>query len=205
MQHQLEEVKDLILSEVNVKEIQFLTETTGVLVKKIKPDFKKLGPKYGQKMKEIQKSIGEMTQEEIAQLETNQVYNLVIGGMDYPILIDDVEILSEDIPGWIVATSGKLSVALDITLTPELENEGTARELVNRIQQLRKSKGFDVTDHIKVRIKPEPGIESAIDQFKNYICTEILADELGFETGLNGDSEIIEIDDLKIYIAIEKL
>ena len=204
MQHQLEDIKELILSEVNVKELQFLTDTAGVLTKKIKPDFKKLGPKYGQKMKEIQKAISEMGQKEIKELETNLVYNIVIGGMEYPISIEDVEILSEDIPGWLVASSGRLSVALDITLTPELENEGMARELVNRIQQLRKSKGFEVTDHISVRIQQLPEIESAINQYKAYICAEILADDLGLEKGLNGDSDSIEIDDNTILISIEK-
>jgi len=205
MQHQLEDIKELILSEVNVKELQFLTDTTGVMTKKIKPDFKKLGPKYGQKMKDIQKAILEMGQKEIKELETNQAYTIVIGDMDYPILIEDVEILSEDIPGWLVATSGRLSVALDISLTPELENEGMARELVNRIQQLRKNKGFEVTDHISVRIQPLPEIENAVNQYKDYICAEILADYFGLEKSLNGDSDTIEIDENTILISIEKL
>jgi isoleucyl-tRNA synthetase len=205
MQHQLENIKELILSEVNVKELQFLTDTEGVLVKKAKPDFKKLGPKYGQKMKDIQKAVLEMGQKEIRELETIGTYNIVIGDMDYPISIDDVEIFSEDIPGWLVATSGKLSVALDITLTGDLVNEGTAREIVNRIQQLRKIKGFDVTDHIKVRIQPEEEIKNAVNQFKDYICTEILADDFGFDSALNGDSEIVEIDEKNILISIEKL
>ena len=205
MQHQLEDITELILSEVNVKELQFLTDTAGVMTKKIKPDFKKLGPKYGQKMKEIQKAILEMGQQEIKELETNLVYNVVIGGMDYPIAIEDVEILSEDIPGWLVATSGRLSVALDITLTPELENEGMARELVNRIQQLRKNKGFEVTDHISVRMQSLPEIESAVNEYKDYICAEILADNFGLEKGLNGDLDTIEIDENTILISIEKL
>ena len=204
MQHQLEDIKELILSEVNVKELQFLTDTSGVLVKKIKPDFKKLGPKFGPKMKEVQKAISEMGQEEIKELETNLVYNIVIGGMEYPVSIEDVEILSEDIPGWLVATSGRLSVALDITLTPELENEGMARELVNRIQQLRKSKGFEVTDHVSVRIESLPEIESAVNQYNDYICAEILADDFLLEKGLNGGSDTIEIDENTILITIEK-
>jgi len=205
MQHQLEDIKDLILSEVNVKELQFLTDTTGIMTKKIKPDFKKLGPKYGQKMKEVQAGILQMGQKEILELETNQVYNLVIGGMEYPISIEDVEILSEDIPGWLVASAGKLSVALDITLTADLVNEGMARELVNRIQQLRKNKGFEVTDHIRVRIQPDEEITNAVNQFKDYICTEILADDFSFDMGLNGDSEQVEIDEKIILISIVKL
>jgi isoleucyl-tRNA synthetase len=205
MQHQLEAVKDLILSEVNVKELQLLTDTTGIIVKKLKPDFKKLGPKFGPKMKEVQKAILEMGQKEIHDLETNNTYNIVIGGMEYAITVDDVEILSEDIPGWIVAGSGKLSVALDITLTGDLVNEGLARELVNRIQQMRKNKGFDVTDHIKVRIQPDTEITNAVNQFKDYICTEILADHFEFDSTLNGDSEFVEIDEKHIFIIIEKL
>lgn len=205
MQHQLEDIKELILSEVNVKELQFLTDTAGVMIKKIKPDFKKLGPKYGQKMKEIQKAISEMGQKEIAELETNQVYNVVIGAMEYPIALEDVEIMSEDIPGWLVASSGRLSVALDITLTPELESEGMARELVNRIQQLRKNKGYEVTDHIGVRIQPMAEIERAINEYKDYICAEILADKFVSETGLNGDFETIEIENIHILVSIEKL
>jgi isoleucyl-tRNA synthetase len=206
MQHQIEAIKDLILSEVNVKELEFLTDTTGVMTKKIKPDFKKLGPKFGPKMKEAQKAISDMGQKEILELETNQVYHLVIGDMDYPITLDDVEILSEDIPGWLVASSGKLSVALDISLSLELINEGTARELVNRIQQLRKSKGFEVMDHISVQIKPDLAISEAVNQFKDYICTEILADDLSFDTeGKIQDWESIEIDENTFFITIEKL
>jgi isoleucyl-tRNA synthetase len=205
MQHHLEDIKELILSEVNVKELQFLKETEGILVKKVKPDFKKLGPKYGPKMKEIQKAILDLNQKEIQQLETNKVYNIVIGAMEYPISVEDVEILSEDIPGWLVATSGRLSVALDITLTPELINEGMAREMVNRIQQIRKNKDFEVTDHIHVRIQPDDTIKDAVHQFKDYICTEILADSLEFDASLGEGSEIVDIEDRNILISIEKL
>lgn len=205
MQHQLEDVKNLILSEVNVKQLEFLHDTAGLLVKKVKPDFKRLGPKYGQKMKDIQAAVQEMTQQDIAKLESDRMIVFTIKGESLPVLLEDVEILSEDIPGWLVANQGRLTVALDVTLTPELLNEGIARELVNRIQQMRKNKGLEVTDHIQVKIEDQPDVVSAVNQFKDYICTEILADELFVTSELNGESESVEIDETNLRIAIKKI
>ena len=149
---QVELVKDLILSEVNVKNIEFLTDTAGILVKKIKPDFKKLGPKFGKMMKQIAAAVNEFGQNEINEIESSGRYMIDIEGNEVELLLSDVEIMSEDIPGWTVQNSGNLTVALDISLTDELIEEGIARELVNRIQNLRKEKNFDVTDKIKVQI-----------------------------------------------------
>lgn len=205
MQHQLEDVKNLILSEVNVKQLEFLHDTTGLLVKKVKPDFKRLGPKYGQKMKDIQSAVQEMSQQDIAELENNKVIVFNIKGESVPVLLEDVEVLSEDIPGWLVASQGRLTVALDVSLTPELINEGIARELVNRIQQMRKNKGLELTDHIEVKIEDQPEVVSAVNEFKDYICTEILADELYITDELNGESESVEIDETNLRIEIKRI
>jgi isoleucyl-tRNA synthetase len=205
MQHQLEDVKNLILSEVNVKQLEFLHDTTGLLVKKVKPDFKRLGPKYGQKMKDIQAAVQEMSQQDIAELENSKVIVFNIKGESVPVLLEDVEILSEDIPGWLVASQGRLTVALDVSLTPELINEGIARELVNRIQQMRKNRGLELTDHIEVKIEDQPEVVSAVNEFKDYICTEILADELYITDELNGESESVEIDETNLRIEIKRI
>ena len=204
MVQQLDAVKELIISEVNVKELEYLTDTSGMLVKSIKPDFKKLGPKYGQKMKEVQQAVLQMNREDIASLEQNGSFSLVLSNQTIDLLIEEVEILSEDIPGWLVANEGKLTVALDVTLTDDLINEGMARELVNRIQQLRKKNDFEVTDHIDVQVENLPELASAVHQFKNYICSEILADTLILTDTLNGDAEIVEIEELNLKIAIKR-
>jgi isoleucyl-tRNA synthetase len=201
----LEAVKELILSEVNVKEMEYLTDDSGVLIKKLKPDFKKLGPKYGPRMKDVQKAILELDQAAIRELEKNGTYPINIEGETFEISTAEVEILSEDIPGWLVASSGRLTVALDITLTDELKNEGIARELVNRIQQLRKSKGFEVTDHILVKVEDRPELSRAVHQFKEYICSEILADELELSKSFSGEAESVEIEEENLSIEIKKV
>ena len=205
IKHRLEAVKELILSEVNVKTIEYLDDTSGILVKKLKPDFKKLGPKYGQKMKLVQQGVLAMTQKDIAELEKAGVFTVKVENEEMPIALEDVEILSEDIPGWLVANNGTLTVALDVTISNELKNEGVARELINRIQNIRKSKGLDVTDHVNVKIKPQQDIADAVNQFKNYICSEILADELELTDALNGEAEQIEIDEISTSIDIKKV
>ncbi len=174
----VEAVKDLILSEVNVKEIEFLTDSSGILVKKIKPNFKSLGPKFGKHMKVIAAEVNKFGQEQIAEIEQTGNYNLEIEGEKIQLSMEDVEISSQDIPGWLVASEGKLTVALDNTITEKLREEGIAREFVNRIQNIRKDRDFKVTDRIRLKMKSHEGINSAIQSNLNYICTEILAESL---------------------------
>ena len=206
---QVELVKDLILSEVNVKNIEFLTDTAGILVKKIKPDFKKLGPKFGKMMKQIAAAVNEFGQNEINEIESSGRYMIDIEGNEVELLLSDVEIMSEDIPGWTVQNSGNLTVALDISLTDELIEEGIARELVNRIQNLRKEKNFDVTDKIKVQIESNEKINSAVKNNISYICSEILAKALDIVNPLEINSinkTLIELDEnLSAFISIEKI
>ena len=159
---QLQAVENLILSEVNVKEIEYLTETAGILVKKIKPNFKLLGPRYGKLMKEIAQIVNGFRQEDIAAFEAAGSYEITAGGEKITLQADDVEITSEDIPGWLVASEGRLTVALDLNITQELKDEGIAREFVNRIQNLRKESGFEVTDKIAVEIQRHELIDSAV-------------------------------------------
>ena len=177
-QKNVEAVKDLILSEVNVKEIEFLTDSSGILVKKIKPNFKSLGPKFGKHMKAIAAEVNQFGQEQIAEIEQTGAYNLEIEVAKIQLSLEDVEISSQDIPGWLVASEGKLTVALDITISEKLREEGIAREFVNRIQNIRKDRDFKVTDRILLKVKSHEGINSAIQSNLNYICTEILADTL---------------------------
>ena len=177
-QSNVDAVKDLILSEVNVKEIEFLNDSSGILVKKIKPNFKSLGPKFGKHMKSIAALVNQFGQEQIAEIEQTGNYNLEIEGEKIQLSLEDVEISSQDIPGWLVASEGKLTVALDITISEKLREEGIAREFVSRIQNIRKDKDFKVTDRILLKVKSHEGINSAIQSNLNYICTEILADTL---------------------------
>lgn len=193
---QVEGIKDLLLSEVNVKKLEFLKDSAGVIIKKIKPDFKALGPKFGKLMKAVASSINSMGQSEITELEKAGKFSLKVGDEYFEIGPDDVEITSEDIPGWLVATQGKLTVALDITISPELREEGIARELVNRIQNLRKEKEFEVTDRIELKIQGNSLINSAINNNLNYICSETLAESLEVVEGINNpDAVKIEVDE----------
>ncbi len=172
---QIDAVRNLILTEVNVKELQYITDTSGILIKKVKPDFKKLGPRYGKLMKAVAEAVTSMSQQEITILEQSGKWGLILEGKAVEILRGDVEILSEDIAGWQIANMGSLTVALDITVTPELWKEGIAREVINRIQNLRKDKGFDVTDKIVVKFRSHPDIDEAVNQNNSYICAETLA------------------------------
>jgi isoleucyl-tRNA synthetase len=174
----VEAVKDLIQSEVNVKEIEFIHDSSGILVKKIKPNFKSLGPKFGKHMKDIAARVNQFGPEQITEIEQTGEYHLEIAGEKIVLTPEDVEITSQDIPGWLVASEGKLTVALDITITQDLKNEGIAREFVNRIQNIRKDRDFEVTDRILLKMKSHDVINSAIQSNLNYICTEILADTL---------------------------
>ena len=206
-EEQLQNISNLILSEVNVKELELLSDTTGVLVKKIKPNFKTLGPKFGKLMKPISAAIGQFTQEDIQQFEKSGVHPLEVNGQNIELSLSDVEILSEDIPGWLVASEGSVTVALDITLTEELKNEGIARELVNRIQNLRKDSGFEVTDKIIIQIQSHAAINPAIECYRDFIGSQTLAKEIELVDNLSveGSKEIELSEELTIALSIDKL
>ncbi len=203
MQQQLKDVENLILSEVNVKTIEYLSDDAGILVKKIKPNFKTLGPRYGKLMKQISVVVARFSQEDIRKLEQHGALSIIIENTAVDLFPADVEITTEDIPGWSVTTQNKLTVALDMTLTPELMHEGLARELVNRVQNLRKDLGFDVTDHIVLEVQAEGDFKQALEQFNDYICAETLA-VLHLKDQLNGrditENEITESVKTKIRI-----
>jgi isoleucyl-tRNA synthetase len=202
----VEAVEQLILSEVNVKEFEYITEDSGVLVKKIKPNFKSLGPKYGKLMKQIAARIQQFTQDDIHELEAAGKTTFTIDGQEITISMEDVDIITEDIPGWSVATQDHITVALDITMTPELINEGLTRELVNRIQNLRKDKGLEVTDRIHLTIEKSEDTFSAFEQFKDYICSETLA-QITFSDHLEGNSieQVDLVDGIRAKLKIEKI
>ncbi|MEN8225592.1 MAG: isoleucine--tRNA ligase [Bacteroidota bacterium] len=204
---QLKEVENLILSEVNVKELEYLEDTAGVLVKSIKPNFKALGPKYGKMMKQIAAAVNAFGQDEITQLEQEGNLILTIDGKEIEILLSDVDIITQDIPGWLIAGMGNLTVALDVTLTPELIEEGIARDLVNRIQNLRKDNGFEVTDKISLKIEKNSEISDAIMNNYDYICSETLAESLDLTEKLPEDSIIrVELTDkIMANINIDKV
>jgi isoleucyl-tRNA synthetase len=203
----LEKVKDLILNEVNVKSIDYLTETEGVLVKKIKPDFKALGPKYGKLMKGVAAAVNKMDQHDIALIERSGKIELNAGGEQVFISLEDVEITSEDIHGWLVSNEGAITVALDITITEELRFEGIARELVNRIQNIRKDKDFAVTDKVRIAIEKNNVLNETIDKFGHYIKTQTLAESIVFAENVKQDGgRKIELDeDLHIHINVDKI
>lgn len=202
---QVEAIKDLILSEVNVKDLEYLTEDSGVLVKKIKANFKVLGPKYQKQMKQIAAEVAKFNKADIATLERTNAFDLDIEGEKIILTLEDVEILSEDIPGWAVANEGRLTVALDMTISPILKEEGIARELVNRVQNLRKDSNFELTDRITLKIKTVEGIVAAIDNNKNYICSEVLADNVEWVLSVERGVEVEIDEDLKTEISIDKL
>jgi len=199
---QVEAVKDLILSEVNIKEIEYITDTTGVIVKKAKPNFKTLGRRLGKDMKAGAEMINSLTELQISDLEKNGILKLNINGSDYELIQEDIEIISEDIPGWQVATDKDITVALDIGITEELMLEGIARELVNRIQNLRKSSDFNVTDRINVIISETDLVNQTLNHFKDYIANEVLADSI--ETGKNNGEETELIEGLIVNIEVNK-
>ena len=193
----IESVKQIFLQEVNVKEVKFV-EGAGILVKKVKCNFRTMGKKFGKDMKAVAAAVAAMSQEQIAELEANG--KLQLGS--YEILAEDVEIISEDIPGWLVGNEGNLTVALDITLTDELRAEGMARELVNRIQNIRKKSGLEITDHIHVSIEPNEASTKAVEAFGDYISRQVLADDLKLEAN---DGQAVEFDDFNLNIKITKI
>ncbi len=201
-QNQVEQVKDLILSETNIKDIEFISDTAGFISKKVKPNFKTLGPKVGQAMKEVAAVLTALSHEEIASFEKEGTF--AIPNTSFVVDLSDVEMMAEDVPGWQVATLGALTVALDIHVSEELKQEGIARELVNRIQNLRKEQDFLVTDRIQVRLSDDQTISPAVNNNLAYICAEILADSLVLEANLN-TTETFEIDDIKLFVSITKV
>ncbi len=203
MKEQLSKVEDLIKSEVNVKLIEYLTETEGFINKKIKPNFISLGKKLGAKMKAVSTSIAGFTQNDISILEKSGKIILNVGDEPLTLQLTDVEISAEDIPGWSVATKGNLTVALDIIINDELKKEGEAREFINRIQNLRKDSGFDLTDRIQITIVENEKLENSINEYKNYICAEILADSIVFVPVLIDGIEI-EINDVSLKVNVNK-
>ena len=186
----IEAVKALIMNEVNVKEIQFVDGAAGVLVKKVKCDFKKLGPKFGKQMKAVAAAVAEMSQEAIAELEKKGSYTFNLDGAEAVIETADVEIFSEDIPGWLVANEGKLTVALEVTVTEELRREGIARELVNRIQNIRKSSGFEITDKIKITLSKNPQTDDAVNEYNDYIRNQVLGTSLTLADNVENGTEL---------------
>ena len=199
----VEAMSQLIMNEVNVKGIKFVSNEDGVLVKKVKPDFKKLGPKYGSVMKQLSKQIAAMSQKDIAEFEKNGNFTFDIDGKPVTIASEDAEVFSEDIPGWLVTNSGRLTVALDITVTEELKREGIAREIVNRIQNIRKSKDFEITDRIIVKIACDKSIEEAITDFKDYISKQVLATEIDVVPTLE-NAETVQLDDETLQIVVDR-
>ena len=200
---EIEAVSDLIKSEVNVKEIELIDEGSGILVKQIKPDFKKLGPRFGADMKAVAEVINSFQQEEISLLEKEGEISIFVNEKNIKLSLVDVEISSQDIEGWLVANSDGITVALDITITPLLKNEGIARELVNRIQNIRKDSGFEVTDRIEVTIKQNEALAIAVEQNLEYIKQETLTEVLQFEEQLISGIEIA-FDDITTKLSIKK-
>ena len=203
-QESIEAVKQLILSEVNVKEMKFVENTAGILVKRIKPDFKKLGPRYGKIMKPLAAAIQQMSQDDINAFEKAGSFALKVNDQDVQLDRADVEIISEDIPGWLVANEGRLTVALDITVTEELRKEGLARELVNRVQNLRKSSGFDITDKVNLFILSNDMIDDAIREYRDYIANQVLAASIEIEDEAVSDAVELDFEDFKLSVHIEK-
>lgn len=201
----IESMSELILNEVNVKNFKFVDNEVGVLVKRVKPDFKKLGPKFGKTMKAVAAAITSMSQQDIALLEKNGNITLNIDGNDALIEAVDVEIISEDIPGWLVANEGNITIALDVTITEELKQEGIARDIVNRVQNIRKSRDYDITDKINLIFTPNADTDAAINAYSDYIARQVLATSItvGNIDGAEG-VETLEIDEIKVDVSITK-
>jgi len=205
MGRHIEAARPLIMSEVNVKQIELISQTAGIITKRIKPNFKTLGPRYGKYMKQIAALVATFDQQRIAEIETAEESFIEVGGERLAVTPTDFEITSEDMPGWLVASEGKLTVALDITITDELRREGVARELINRIQNIRKDSGFEVTDKIDVRIEALPEIAAAVEAFRDYIAQQTLAVEISTEKNVGGQFVVeSDIDDNPVRIAVTR-
>ncbi len=200
----IEAVAELIKSEVNVKEIKLVAGDDGILVKRVKPDFKVLGKKLGKNMKAVAAALSQMEQPAIIELEKNGQVTFDIAGTPITVDLADVEVISEDIPGWLVANEGNLTVALDITLTDELRNEGMARELVNRIQNIRKAKNFDITDKVVVRLQPDERVTAAVEHYGEYIAQQVQAVSVTVQAVDHDDTVDAEKDDLQVHMTVDK-
>ena len=204
MEQQLRQVEHLVKAEVNVKEIEYLWDTEGFISKRIKPNFVALGKKLGPKMKAVSTALANFSQHEISFFEKEGRYSVPLSDAEsVELTLSEVEISSEDIPGWTVASKGPLTVALDVQITPELVQEGDAREFVNRIQKIRKDHGFDVTDRIDVIVSANNGISQSLAKFNDYICAEILADKLELNPQIEGGTEI-EVNDNHLKVIVLK-
>jgi isoleucyl-tRNA synthetase len=203
MKQQLQKIEDLVKAEVNIKAVEYLDPDNTFISKKVKPNFVALGKKLGPKMKAVSAALAQFTQEDIALLEKEGQYNLSIDGEPVILQVQEVEINSEDIPGWTVANKGQLTVALDITVTPDLEAEGNAREFVNRIQKIRKDSGFELTDRVELKVAAANGMKESLAQFKDYICAEILADKLEIVPEIAEGTEI-EVNDVSLKVIVSK-
>ncbi len=205
-ENRINSVSDLILSEVNVKELELLKDTTGVLVKKIKPNFKTIGKKYGKQMKSIMAMVKQWGQDDIAALELANGWKGMLDGVEVELVVEDFEISTDDIPGWLVTTEGNLTVALDVTITEGLKEEGIAREFVNRIQNLRKESGLEVTDKIKLEIKSNKEINKAVEKNLDYICSETLAKSLDLVENIKDDALVFEVEKgINAALTLEKI
>ena len=204
-QEQVDGVKALVLSEINVKEIEYITDTSGVLKKKVKPNFKTLGRRLGKDMKAAVQAINSMDQAAIAKVEKENHYQLVVGDNTYDLTLEDFEIVAEDIPGWQVASDNDITVALDITLDEVLEAEGMARDIVNRIQNIRKDSDFEVTDRIAVALQHDDAVVTAVERFGDYIKSETLADALELEASLTEGVAIELPGEVKVLISVKRV
>jgi isoleucyl-tRNA synthetase len=204
MEEQIKKVENIVKNEVNVKSFEYLVETEGFIKKKAKPNFKVLGSRMGGKMKAVAAGISQMGESDISALEKNKTFPLVIDGDTIEIGIGDVDIIAEDIPGWAVANKDNVTVALDITVSPELQDEGNARELINRIQKIRKESGLQVTDRIVVKIEEYQPLRSAIINFCDYICAEVLADDIQIVPQVQDGTEI-EVNEATLKVLISKI
>ncbi len=203
MRTQLQKVEDLIRAEVNIKEIQYLDGDNSFIRKKIKPNYIALGKKLGPKMKAVTAALTNFSQEDIGKIEKEGNITLILNQEPIILSIQEVDITSEDIPGWVVASKNALTVALDVTVTPELASEGNAREFVNRIQKIRKDNGYDLTDRILVKVADVPPLTDSFTQFNDYICAEILADSIELiKEPANGTE--IEVNDIPLKVFVTK-
>ena len=206
MASRIDAVRDLIIGEVNIKEIELIEKTTGLITKRIKPNFKTLGPRYGKYMKQIAAMTATFSQERIAEIESSEQITLSMGDEQITVTPADFEITSEDMPGWLVASEGKLTVALDITVTDELRREGVARELINRIQNIRKDSGFEVTDKIRVEIQALDLVSGAVAEYAGYIAQQTLAVEVKCADSPQGDVVVdSDVDDNPLKIAVTRI
>jgi len=203
-ENQIKSVKDIILGEVNIKEIELLSDTSGIVTKEIKPNFKKLGKKLGKNMKFVAKGLATFSQDDIAKFETEGKWTFDAEGTEISISFDEVDLISKDVPGWLVASDGKYTIALDVTITDELKQEGFARELINKVQNYRKDKNFEVTDKINLSISTNDELKTALNNHKEYISSQTLAKSINFVENTSSNFIEFDINGIPANILIEK-